>query len=86
MCAHIAAAGLGQHVALRRQQGVGGLHRAHAHPGQGAQPPLGGQLCAGGQGPGLDGPGDMAVELVVQGGVPAKHGEGEGIGHGLHLA
>ncbi len=79
--AHIAAAGLRQHVALRRQKGVGGLHRAHAHPCQGAHAPLGGQLLPRGQRPGLDGPGDMAVKLAVQGGVPGEHGEGEGCVH-----
>jgi len=83
--AHVAAPGPGQDVALRRQQGVGRLHRTHAHPRQGAHTPLGGQSGPGGQGPGLDGSGDMAVELVIQGGVPGEHGEGEGCVHGSHL-
>ena len=78
---HIAAPGPRNHVALRSQQGVGCLHGAHAHPQGSAQLPLGGQLFPRGDMARLDGGGDMAVELFVQGSIPGKDRHGKG---GVH--
>ena len=49
---------------------------------EGAQAALGGQPGPRGEGSGLDGPGDVAVELVVQRRASGEHREREGIGLG----
>ena len=77
----VAAAGPGDHVALADQHGIGGFHRAHAHPEGGAQLPLGGQALPRGDLAGLDGGGDVAVELLIEGLIAGKAGQGQAGAH-----
>ena len=80
---HIAAAGPGEEIALGGEHGVGGVHRAHAHPQQGAQLPLGGHFAPGGGAAPAQLLHQMAVELLIQGFSGVKDGEGDGLFHGI---
>ncbi|MPN40882.1 hypothetical protein SDC9_188422 [bioreactor metagenome] len=62
----VAAPGAAFQVTLRRQQAVGRLYRAHAHPQMGAQAALGGQGFPGGHPSGPDLLHHVAVDLFIQ--------------------
>ena len=64
--------GLGAQVALGQELTVGPLHRHHAHLQMGGEGPLGGELLPGGEGPRLDVPPDLAVELFIKRGTQAR--------------
>ena len=78
---HIAAAGQALHVSLRQKEGVGPFHGAHAHPQHGAQPPLGGQLLSRPRAALLNFPGQVLVQLQIQGMTRGKDGHVNGIFH-----